>query len=155
MIYVNDFEFYETDGSFIADPFGMEGGTFGDNLRDAIESASDWLTETINCMLIDGKEPDVYNIGNTARHGGKVIAVSVDCDLSRVDAVTSAEAARMLNVSRARVSQLCDSGKLSSWRNGSNRMVTCDSIDARLRDDMKTDRPQIPELPKPASDDFH
>lgn len=47
-------------------------------------------------------------------HGGQVIAVSVNCDLSRADAITAADAARMLGVSTARIAQMCESGQLLS-----------------------------------------
>lgn len=53
-------------------------------------------------------------------------------DLSDVPAVTASEAAEMLGVSTARVAQLCRDGSLNSWRVGSARMVSRDSIRRRL-----------------------
>ena len=48
--------------------------------------------------------------------------------------MTAADAARELGVSRARVAQLCQSGKLESWRDGSKRMVSRSSVESRLED---------------------
>ena len=132
MIYVNEFEFYEKDGYTLAVPFCLEGATFGDGLNDAVQSASDWLYETISDMLVRGTKPSLSSFGNKPLHGGKVIAVSVNCDLSKIDAVTAAEAARILGVSSARVAQMCESGALTSWRDGTRRMIVRESINARL-----------------------
>ena len=74
-----------------------------------------------------------------------MVVVSVDCDLSRTDAVTAADAARMLGVSSARVAQMCESGKLTSWKEGSRRMVLRQSIEARLAEKPKPGRPKRPE----------
>jgi len=46
----------------------------------------------------------------------------------------TADAARELGVSRARVARLCASGLLDSWRDGTRRMVTRDSVEARKAD---------------------
>ena len=53
-------------------------------------------------------------------------------DLSDASAVTASEAAEMLGVSTARVAQFCRDGSLNSWRVGSARMVSRDSIGCRL-----------------------
>lgn len=52
--------------------------------------------------------------------------------LSDVPVVRATEAAEMLGVSTARVAQLCRDGSLNSWRGGSTRMVSRDSIKCRL-----------------------
>ena len=51
--------------------------------------------------------------------------------------MTAADAARELGVSRARVAQLCKAGLLESWMSGTNRMVTRNSVNARLVDRVK------------------
>ncbi|MEG1517762.1 MAG: helix-turn-helix domain-containing protein, partial [Raoultibacter sp.] len=137
-----EFEFYEEDGYTLAVPFNLEGATFGDGLDDAVQSASDWLYETINDMLVRGIKPSLGSFGNEPLHGGKVIAVSVSCDLSRVDAVTAAEAARMLGVSSARVAQMCETNTLTSWRDGTRRMIVRESLNARLAEKPKAGRPR-------------
>lgn len=142
MIYVNEFEFYESEGCMLAVPFGLEGGTFGNDLKDAVLAASDWLAETVNDALMHDREPETGSLGNKARHGGTVIAVSVNCDLSRIDAMTAADAARVLGVSTARVAQMCESGRLDSWKDGSRRMVACCSVEARLAEAPKAGRPR-------------
>lgn len=133
MVYVCEFEFWRSpEGTIIADPLTFEAeGTFGSNLDDAIESAADWLAGVVGDHLIDGSEMPSMSFGHAARHGGRVIAVAVSRKLGDIPAMTAADASRELGVSRARVSQLCDSGQLVSWRDGTKRMVSRDSIEAR------------------------
>ncbi|MFQ9742423.1 MAG: hypothetical protein ACLRX5_08065 [Slackia sp.] len=109
MIYIREFEIYENDGFFIAEPLDMEGGTFGESFEDAVKSASNWLRETALDSMAHGRLMQGGRLNGTPSHGGRVVVVSVDCDLSRTDAVTAADAARMLGVSSARVAQMCES----------------------------------------------
>ena len=142
MIYIREFEFYESDGCMLACPCDMEGGTFGDGLEDAVRSAADWLRETITDSLVRDEAPSGGKLGHAPRFGGRVIAVAVDCDLSRVDAVTAADAARMLGVSTARIAQMCESGRLTSWKQGTRRMVMRSSVEARMAEAPKAGRPR-------------
>ena len=143
MFYIREFEFYDSeDGYVCAVPFGMGEGTFGDDMDDAVESAADYMREYVNDLLIDGKDVPEPTFGNAPEHGGKVIAIAVDCDLAKVDAVSAADAARILGVSRARVAQMCDAGLLQSWKEGGKRLVTRDSVDARLVEQPKAGRPR-------------
>lgn len=142
MFYLREFEFYDDGGCTIAVPFGLGAGTFGEGLEDAIESAADYMRTTIDDMLVNGMEIPEPTFGNQPIHGGKVIVLAVDCDLSKVDAVTAADAARMLGVSRARVAQMCDSGQLQSWKEGSKRLITRDSLEARMGEQPKAGRPR-------------
>ncbi len=146
MIYIREFEFYLSEsGQIIAEPCDMEGGTFGSDLRDAVESASDWLYETVLDNLANHKVPEGGKLNHSPKHGGRIIAVSVKCDLSHADAVTAADAARMLKVSSARVAQMCLNGKLTSWKEGTRRMVLRSSIEARLEECPKAGRPRKPQ----------
>ena len=61
-----------------------------------------------------------------------VVTLAVSVGLSDIPAVTAAEAAEMLGVSTARVARLCRDGSLNSWRVGSARTVSRDSIKCRL-----------------------
>ena len=142
MIYIREFEFYESDGCMLACPCDMEGGTFGDSLEDAVQSATDWLRETITDSLVRDEAASGGKLGHAPRFGGRVIAVAVDCDLSRVDAVTAADAARMLGVSTARIAQMCESGRLTSWKQGTRRMVMRSSVEARMAEKPKAGRPR-------------
>lgn len=142
MFYLCEFELYEDGKYTIAEPFGLGSGTFGEGREDALESAADYMRVAIEDMLIEGKEIPEPTLGNEAQHGGMVVVLAVDCSLDKVDAVSASEAARMLKVSRARVTQMCDSGKLQSWKEGSKRMVTRDSIKARLAEQPKAGRPR-------------
>ncbi|MDO5043166.1 MAG: helix-turn-helix domain-containing protein [Slackia sp.] len=142
MMYVYEFEFFENDGMVVAAPFELGEGTFGEDLKDAVESAADWMKEAIDAALIHRKRLPEAVFGHVPEHGGRIIAVAVECDLSMVDAVTAAEASRLLGVSTARVAQMCDAGLLESWREGAHRMVTRASVRARLEERPRAGRPR-------------
>ena len=142
MIYIREFEFYKTDGYIAACPCDMEGATFGEDIEDAAACAADWLQETILDDLAHGRITPGGKLNHKPQHNGRIIAIAVDCDLSRANAVTAAEAAKLLGVSTARVAQMCESGKLTSWKQGSHRMIMRSSIEARLAEKPKPGRPQ-------------
>lgn len=146
MFYVREFEFFEEDGFVRAVPYGMGAGTHGENMDVAMEWAADYLYEYVTDRLIDGLDIPEATFGNAPEHGGKVIALAVDCDLSKVDSVTAADAARILGVSRARVSQMCDAGLLQSWKDGAKRLITRDSVNARLEEQPVAGRPHKPSV---------
>ena len=146
MIYIREFEFYESDGCMLACPCDMEGGTFGDELQDAAQSAADWLRETVNDDLVHGRQTAGGKLGHEPEHGGRIVAIAVDCDPNRIDAVTAADAARILGVSTARIAQMCESGKLTSWKQGTKRMVARSSVEARLAENPKAGRPKKVEM---------
>lgn len=136
MVYVCEFEFWTSpDGNVIAEPLSIDReGTFGDDLDDAVESAADWLSMFIDDYLMKGKEPPRMSFGHEPTHGGRVIAVAVSRTLGDIPAMTAADAARELGVTRGRVTQLCDEGKLESWRDGTKRMVSRASVESRKAD---------------------
>lgn len=142
MIFVREFEFYNDDGFVLADPCDMEGATFGSDLDDAIESAADWLFETATCDMAASRETQGGTFGHEPQHGGKIIALAVNADLKEVDAVCAADAARMLDVSTARIAQMCADGILPSWMQGNHRMIRLESIKARMAEQPHAGRPK-------------
>ena len=143
MVYVWEFEFFESNGYIDAFPFQpLDGATFGDDLTDAVESAADWLGCVVDDHLMNGTELPDMEFGHEPEHGGMVIAVAVERTLDGIPSVTASEAARMLGVSTARVSQLVKNGLLDSWKVGGTRMVSLASVNARLEYDPKPGRPK-------------
>lgn len=143
MMYVCEFEFYHSGESVIAAPLTFEGeGTFGDDLDDAVESAADWLSGVVDDHLMAGTEMPPMGFGHEPTHGGRVIAVAVCRELSDIPAMTAADAARELGVSSARVAQLINAGLLDSWRDGTKRMVSRDSVEARKAEVPRPGRPR-------------
>ena len=133
MVYVCEFEFYPSNGYIDAVPCGDWGeGTFGDDLIDAVESAADWLKETVDDHLMGRGDLPPMVFGHEPTHGGRVIAVAVSRELSDIAAMTAVDAARALGVSDARVMQLVEAGLLDSWKDGGLRMVSNASVEARL-----------------------
>lgn len=133
MVYVWEFEFFDSDGCVAAFPCsGLGGGaTFGGDLDDAVESAADFLTGMVDEALMGNVELPPMEFGHEPEHGGRIIALAVMRELGDIPAMTAADAARELGVSSARVSQLISAGLLDSWKDGTRRMVARDSVEAR------------------------
>lgn len=143
MVYVWEFEFFESDGYVNAFPCGELGGgaTFGDDLEDAVASAADFLAAMVDDHLMNGTELPPMGFGHGPEHGGRVIAVAVEREFGDIPAMTAADAARELGVSSARVSQLIGAGLLDSWRDGTRRMVSRASVEARKEQGPRAGRP--------------
>lgn len=143
-MYVCEFEFVQ-DGDFILCwPFwpGRVDGTQGEDFDDAVEMAADWLHEMVLDCLMKGEPVPALPKGNEPQRGGKIMAVAVDASLSEVPSVTAHDAAGLLGVSMARVTQLCKAGQLDSWKVGRTRMVSLESIELRLADERRAGRPK-------------
>ena len=136
MVYVWEFEFFSSGGYIDAIPCGdyWHDGTFGESLEDAVDSAVNYLGSIVESHLVNGDELPAWEFGHKPERGGQIIAIAVERTLEDIPAMTAADAARELGVSRARVAQLCKVGLLESWTSGTNRMVTRTSVNARLVD---------------------
>ena len=145
MLVVREFEFFESENCIVVFPCEGLGATQGEDLQDAIEFAADWLYWTVIYDMINEKPIEKFELGHEPQHGGIVIPVAVDCSLARVEAFTAAETARILGVSPARVTQMCESGQLTSWKEGSRRMVLKESVDNRLIEQPGPGRPKYDE----------
>lgn len=144
MKYVWEFEFFNSDGCVCAVPCPpMEGGTFGEDFDEAMDSAVDWLSGMVDAHLTDGLPLPKRSFGHKPQNGGRIIAIAVSRELSDIPAMTAADAARVLGVSSARVAQLCQAGLLDSWRDDTKRMVSRDSVEARLAESPKPGRPRF------------
>ena len=136
MVYVWEFEFFSSGGYIDAIPCGeyWGDGTFGESLEDAVDSAVDYLGSIVENSLVNDAELPAWEFGHKPENGGQIIAIAVERNLEDIPSMTAADAARELGVSRARVAQLCKAGLLDSWMSGTNRMVTRNSVNARLVD---------------------
>ena len=129
MVYCGEFEFVESDGQVAALPCWTEGATEGATLDDAVTMAADWLRMAALDALAVGERLDCGGFGHAPRMGGRIIAVAIEADKRDIPSMSAADAARALGVSTARVAQLCRSGKLDSWREGSCRGAVDLSVD--------------------------
>ena len=83
---------------------------------------------------MDGRDIPEATFGHEPTHeDGRILLVAVEASLDTVPAVTASEAAELLGVSRARVSQMLKSGLLMGFRKGRDSFITRYSVDARLR----------------------
>lgn len=139
MVYIWEFEFFDGGGGYVdAVPCPpLEGATFGDNLEDAVASAADWLKETLFDSLMGYCELPAMSFGHKPENGGQIIAVAIDCDLKDVPAMTASDAAKELDMSRVCVDQLIKAGLLESWDDGSERIVSKTSVEARKKAALK------------------
>ena len=89
MVYVWEFEFFDSDGMVDAVPCGSlgGGGTFGSDLSDAVESAADFLACMVDDHLMGGVDLPEPDFGHQPQHGGKIIAVAVSRELGDIPAV--------------------------------------------------------------------
>ncbi|MCL2529028.1 MAG: helix-turn-helix domain-containing protein [Coriobacteriia bacterium] len=142
MMYIYEFEFFESEGYLIVYPFDMEGATQGRELQEAVEMAADWLRTDIQYRLMYNEPLPKPTFGNTPKEGGTVVVIAVEAGLDTIRRVSASEAARLLNVSPARVSHMIRDGLLTSFKDGYNVWVTMDSIEARLREPRKAGRPK-------------
>ena len=142
MLYVYEFELYKGKNGFIVEPFDFEGATQGIDLRDACESAFDWLTMTLEDYVIKGVEPPFATYENKPKHGGYVFLVGATVGKETINRVSASEASRMLGVSPARINQLAKCDKLDTFKDGGTVWVTVDSINQRLAEAPTAGRPK-------------
>ena len=80
MVYVWEFEFFDSDGMVDAVPCGSlgGGGTFGSDINDAVESAADFLACMVDDHLMGGVDLPEPDFGHQPQHGGDVYPVTGD-----------------------------------------------------------------------------
>lgn len=143
MIIMQEFEVHaDPEGGYAVEPCGLAGATEGDTYEKAVEMAVDWLRVHALAALERGAEFESSGLGHAPSHGGTTVTIAINAELSDIPAVTATEAAEMLGVSTARVAQLCRDGGLNSWKVGSARMVSRDSIECRLAAKPEAGRPR-------------
>ncbi len=143
-MYICEFEFVQDGDSILCWPFfpGRTDGTQGEDFDDAVEMSADWLRGIALDYLMSGNIVPKPTLGNAPQRGGKILTIAVEASLSHVPAVTAAEAAELLGVSTARITQLAKAGALDSWKVGRTRMVSQDSVQLRLAEKRKAGRPR-------------
>lgn len=142
-VFICDFELVDKGKRTVAYPVGLPGATEGIGLQDAVAMAADWLRETALDYLMGGEPWPDLPLGAEPTRGGRMVTVAVGASLDEVPAMTAAEAARMLGVSTARVSQLCRAGLLDSWKVGGTRMVSRESVETRAEEGRQAGRPRL------------
>lgn len=142
MQYTYECELWRGEKEWCIAPFGIEGITQGKDVEDACESAADLLREIIRMYLLHGERPPAPSFGNDVQRNGVRVIVSVDPALDEIEKLSASEAARILGVSRSRVTAMIESGLLDAWKDGRNTWVTRASVDARLAIPRKPGRPK-------------
>lgn len=143
MLYLQEFEIIpDAEGGFVARPFDMDGATEGDTFTETLEMAADWLSSEINHRLLHGIEIQEASIGNQPQAGGQVVLIGVQTSLDAIARVSASEAAKELNVTPARVTQLLAAGKLEGFHEGRNSYVTRASLDALKASPRRAGRPK-------------
>lgn len=142
MLAIYEFELFQDEGWVLAFPFDFEGGTQGSSIKEACEMAADWLKGEVEHLLMTRQALPEATFGNVPVHGGRIAIVAVQADLDSIDTVAACDAAKMLGVSRARVSQMLSAGQLEGYRKGRSTFVTRASVEARLAESPKPGRPK-------------
>ena len=143
-MYVCEFEFVQDGECILCFPFfpGRVDGTQGEDFDDAVEMSADWLKTIVLDYLMRGEEVPKPPLGNEPQRGGGIVTIAVEATLSDVPAITAVEAAGLLGVTTARITQLAKAGALDSWKVGRTRMVSMESIQLRLAEERKAGRPK-------------
>ena len=139
---VYEFEIVQDEGWYVASPYDLPGGTQGEDFEDLCLMVADWLKITLEDFDMRGETPPRPTFGNAPRHGGTNMVFAVQAGRETVEKVTASEAARLLGVRRARVTQLLASARLIGYRDGRNTYVTMDSVRARLEKQPRGGRPR-------------
>ncbi len=143
MVYVYEAEFthdIEDECWYVRFPDFDNSLTEGFSVNDAAENAADLLTLLIAECLDDGDALPVPTF-----HEPPTTLVCVDVTLDVIEGtklLTVKEAAEYLEVSSSRVSQLLSSGQLEARDFHGKRMVTIESVSARMMNKPAAHRPK-------------
>lgn len=147
MLYVYEFELVMEEGDVVSVlPFDFAGATMGIGYAEAAKMAADWLKTEIEYRLMNDEPIPEATLGNEPQEGGRVLIVAVDASLEGINTVSAKDAAGLLGVSQARVSQMIKEGRLVGYRKGRDVLVTMDSIKAQVANKPKVGRPRKRDL---------
>ena len=144
MLHVYEFEVFQGEKYLLAFPYDMDGGTQGEDFRDACESAADWLQSEMEHRAMRGDPFPEPTFGNEPEHGGRTVIVAVNAGKDTIRKVSASKAAKMLGVTPGRVTQMVAAGKLDGFKDddGVHSWITLDSVEARLAEQPKAGRPK-------------
>ena len=80
---------------WIAEPFGLNGITQGENVDDLCESAADLLREIVRDHIMTGQELPAATFDNDPVHGGVRLIVSVNAAMADVPRMSAADPAKL------------------------------------------------------------
>jgi predicted RNase H-like HicB family nuclease len=113
----------------------FEGATCGNDYKDAIEMAADWLYLTIGALLHDGLPLPIPTYENKVERDDKVVVVSIFFDPEKAadewNWVSVKTAADMLGVTAQRVRVLARDGVLPSRKEGRDILVLHSAVEKR------------------------
>lgn len=141
-----EFEVYEDEsdpGWLLAVPFDFGGGTSGRSWEEIDRMTCDFLRTVLEDCHIRHEEYPKATFGNMPRHAnGRIVIVACDDPARTIRKTTPSDAARILGVSPARVSQLIGDCALEAFTDTfGKRWVTMASIEARLAENPGPGRP--------------
>ncbi len=131
MQFAAEFELYRSEGGqgYTAEPLELKAvPAHGASRSEAMQAAHILLARIVDDAILRNEHLPEPTFCSAPRHGGKIIYLSVERELSGVSAISASRAAEWLGISRSRVGQLCASGALESWREGPHRMVSVRSV---------------------------
>lgn len=142
MVYVYEFELFESEQHYLVYPFDLPGGTQGESIQDAAAMAADWLKLELEHRAMHGIDFPKATFGNLLQHGGERLLVAVEAGRETIPRVTQADAARRLGVTPGRVSQMVAANKLESFECDGRTWITLQSVEARLAEKPHPGRPR-------------
>jgi predicted RNase H-like HicB family nuclease len=135
----------EKNGYFIWFPDLPDAFTQASDMRTAALNAAEVLELVLADYIADGAEPPTPTFGYGCDDGATRALVSVRVtvdDVLRMGTVSSTEAAHILKVSKGRIAQMVASGQLDSFGEGTARLISLRSVNARATSAPKAGRPR-------------
>ena len=116
-----------------------EGATCGDTFEESVDMAAEVLELLVDAYLQDDKA--LPEISDPTGLNGLIAMVSVEVDIAAY-AVSTQEAADMLDVTSGRVRQMLGTGQLRGKKRGRDNYVYVSSIAERLKAPRNAGRPK-------------
>ena len=133
---------FKDNDMYLVFPFDMDGGTQGKTFEEACRMAADWLQTELEFRAMNNEGIPHATFGNKPTHNGQILLIAVNADRDTVKKVSASDAARMLDVSAGRVTQMIKAGQLQAFKDGHKTWVTVDSVNARLAEHPQAGRPR-------------
>ncbi|NPD31902.1 helix-turn-helix domain-containing protein [Eggerthellaceae bacterium zg-997] len=142
MVYLVEFELYPDEEGITGTPYDFEGSVRGADWNEAVHQATAWARKMILEELTKGHDIPAASLGNVPRAGGRSVVIAVDINPREIESLSTAEAAARLNVSVARISQMCSSGLLLAYKEHGRLWISRASVEDRLAHPARSGRPR-------------
>lgn len=148
--YAYEYEVFPRCGRFVGTSFEFRVVVAGETKAKVARMIESSLRVEVERLLLRDGHASEASEGNAPSHaGGCILTARFDVSMDIAGAVSVAEAARILGISRARVFQLLKEGRLEAVSGGCATLVACPSIAGRLQEELSAGSPCKGAAPAP------